>query len=152
MVRWLVRLPPYKCPGLLCLLYPKEWPNNLPEGAQQLNVRAKTWIKAFASSLCHIWSPQLITVMMMVLFFLSLFPQHNLQGNILLSNIKLTLEIRYSKRTTHRCWRQKHCLLLSELSKVRSKTCNLSNLRSSKWLEGEQKCTSWVSAATVAEI
>lgn len=151
MVRGLVRFPPYRSPGLLCPLCPTDWPNNLPEGVQQLNVRAKTWIKASASPLCHISSPQLITVMMMVLFFPSLFPQHNLQGNILLSNIKLTLELRYSKRTTHSCWRQKHCLLLSELSMVRSKTFNLSNL-SGKCLEGEQQSTSWFSATTVAEI
>lgn len=128
----------YKSPGLLCPLCPTDYSNNLPEGVQQLMLEPRPESRhLLLLMLCLISTIK--TVMMMVLFFLSLFPQHNLQGNILLSNIKWTLELRYSKRTTHSCWRQKHCLLLSELSMVRSKTFNLSTLRSGKWLEGDRK-------------
>lgn len=72
------------------------------------------------------------TVMMMVLFFLSLFPTTQPpEGNILLSNIKWTLELSILKEQPTVA-EAETLPLLSELSMVRSKAFNLSNLRSGK--------------------
>lgn len=68
--------------------------------------------------------------MMMVLFFLSLFPQHSLQGHRLLSNVNSckNLDILAKDQPTDAEGRSA-VFLLSGLSMVKSKTFNLSNLR-----------------------
>lgn len=89
----------------------------------------------------------------MVLFFLSLFPQHRLQGHSLLSNVKSykKLDILAKDQPTD-AEGKSAVFLLSGLSMVKSKIFNLSNLRGAFWLVGEQLCIFSVSAAIVAEI